>query len=46
MGLSFPVERIVGETGEEKATADLVQERVRVSCPHPLAPGDLLRKRL
>ena len=46
MGLSFPVERIVGETGEEKATADLVQERVCVSCPHRLAPGDLLRKRL
>ena len=46
MGLSFHVEKIVGETGEEKATADLVQERVRVSCPHPLAPGDLLRKRL
>ena len=46
MGLSFPVERIVGETGEEKATADLVQEHVRVLCPYPLAPGDLLRKRL
>ncbi len=46
MGLSFPVEKIVGETGEEKATADLVQEHVRVLCPYPLAPGDLLRKRI
>ena len=46
MGLSFPVERIVGENGEEKTTADLVQERVRIFCPHPLSPGDLLRKRI
>ena len=46
MGLSFPVERIVGEDGLERETAHLVQEKVTVECPHRLAPGDLLRRRL
>ena len=46
MGLSFAVERIVGADGAEKATADLVQEQVRILCPHPLHAGDLLRRRL
>ena len=46
MGLSFPVERIVGEDGLERDTAHLVQEKVTVECPHRLAPGDLLRRRL
>lgn len=46
MGLSFPVERIVGEDGLERETAHLVQEKVTLDCPHRLAPGDLLRRRL
>lgn len=46
MGLSFAVERIVGANGEEKQTADLVQEHVRITCPYALSAGDLLRKRL
>ena len=46
MGLSFPVTRIVGADGAEKRTADLVQERVTLDCPFPLAAGDLLRARV
>ena len=46
MGLSFAVERIVGADGLPKEKADLVQEHVRISCPHALAAGDLLRRRL
>ena len=46
MGLSFPVERITGEDGEDRDTAHLVQEKVTVPCPHRLFPGDILRRRL
>ena len=46
MGLSFPVERITGEDGTERETAHLVQEKVILSCPHRLAAGDILRRRL
>ncbi len=45
IGRSFRVERIVGAAGEEKAVADLVQEKVTLRCPFPLQPGDLLRRR-
>ena len=46
MGLSFAAEQIVGANGEEKRTADLVQETVRVNCPFSLKAGDLLRRRI
>lgn len=46
MGLKFQVSSIVGADGAEKATADLVQEKVRIFCPLPLEKGDILRKRL
>ncbi len=46
MGLRFSVTRIIGADGVPKEEAVLVQEKVRICCPHPLAPGDLLRKRL
>ena len=45
MGLSFPVTRIVGADGAEKDVAELVQEKVRIACPFPLRPGDMLRRR-
>lgn len=45
MGLSFPVESIVGEDGENKDTAALVQEKVTIACPYELRPGDMLRRR-
>lgn len=46
MGSAFRVASIVGENGEAKNEAVLVQEKVRVGCELPLAPGDMLRKRL
>ena len=46
MGLSFPVEELVGEDGLPREIAHLVQEKVTIRCPHPLAPGDILRRRL
>ena len=46
MGLSFPVERITGEDGEDRDAAHLVQEKVTLPCPHRLFPGDILRRRL
>ena len=46
MGLSFTVESITGENGGQKTDADLVQELVRVNCPYPLRPGDMLRRRI
>ena len=46
MGLRFSVTGIIGADGAPKDEAVLVQEKVRVFCPYPLAPGDLLRKRL
>ncbi len=46
MGLEFTVPAITGADGVPKQVAELVQERVRVGCPYPLRPGDLLRKRL
>ena len=46
VGLSFEVGTIVGEDGEERETAHLVQEKVTVFCPHELKPGDILRKRM
>ena len=45
LGLRFPVTEIRGADGAAKDVADLVQERVRIRCPHPLAPGDILRRR-
>lgn len=46
MGLSFPVERIVGEDGVPREVAHLVQEKVIIPCPHRLSPGDILRRRI
>ena len=46
VGLSFTVESIIGEDGEARDCAHLVQEKVTITCPHKLCPGDILRKRL
>ena len=45
-GLSFPVEGLTGEDGEPREIAHLVQEKVTIRCPHPLQPGDILRRRI
>ena len=45
MGLSFPVTEIVNGAGESVDDVLLVQDRVRIACPHPLCAGDLLRRR-
>ena len=46
LGRSFLLETVLDADGNPKEKADLVQERVRIVCPEPLRPGDLLRKRL
>ena len=46
LGKSFTVEIIIGEDGEEKSEAVLVQEKVKICCPFELKTGDILRKRL
>ncbi|MBQ7638280.1 MAG: U32 family peptidase C-terminal domain-containing protein [Clostridia bacterium] len=46
LGLSFTVENIRGENGENKRDAVLVQEKVSVGCPYELRKGDILRKRI
>ena len=46
MGRAFQVTSIVGENGEAKNEAVLVQEKLRIRCGVSLAPGDMLRKRL
>lgn len=46
VGMEFTVENIIGEDGEPRESAHLVQEKVVISCPHPLHEGDILRKRL
>lgn len=46
VGKSFTVEKLIGEDGEEKTEAILVQEKVKVACPYELKAGDILRKRL
>lgn len=46
VGLSFEVGSIVGEDGEARDTAHLVQEKVEITCPYTLNEGDILRKRL
>ena len=46
VGLDFEVTSIIGEDGEERETAHLVQEKVNIYCPHKLNAGDILRRRL
>ena len=43
-GRRFTVEEMRGEDGESVADAKLVQQRLRIFCPHELCAGDILRK--
>ena len=40
----FYVEEMYGESGEKVEDAKLVMQKLRLKCPYPLAPGDILRK--
>lgn len=44
-GLTFRVERILDESGAEMAYAPHPNQRLTVPCPHPLYPGDMLRRK-
>lgn len=46
IGNSFKIESIVGEKGKSKDSAQIVQEKVEISCPYKLFPGDILRRRI
>ena len=46
IGLSFEVTSIKDSEGNDRESAHLVQEKVNVYCPHPLQPGDILRRRI
>lgn len=46
IGMSFEVTSIIGKDGNEKESAQLVQEKVNIFCPQKLKVGDILRKRL
>jgi len=41
----FDVTDIVAEKGEHRDSAPHAQEMLRISCPHELRPGDMLRKK-
>ena len=42
---SFTVTSIIGEDGQSRESAYLVQEKVRIRCPEILRPGDMLRRK-
>ena len=44
-GRAFTVERMTAEDGTPVEDAKLVMQKLRLSCPYPLAAGDILRKR-
>ena len=44
VGRSFTVNSIRSETGESVPSAPHPMERLFISCPEPVAPGDILRK--
>ncbi|WP_066647618.1 peptidase U32 family protein [Christensenella timonensis] len=43
-GATFKVERIETLTGEMQESAPHPQQALRINCPYPLKPGDLLRR--
>ena len=43
-GRRFTGEEMRGEDGESVADAKLVQQKLRIFCPHELCAGDILRK--
>lgn len=43
---TFRVSELFGEDGERVEDAKLVMQKLRISCPFPLAAGDILRKRI
>ena len=43
-GAAFKVERIETLTGEMQESAPHPQQALRINCPYPLKPGDLLRR--
>ena len=44
-GLSFPVTSITDENGLFQETAPHPMQILRIPCPHPLQPGDFLKRR-
>lgn len=45
-GGAFTAERMIAEDGTPVEDAKLVMQKLRLSCPYPLAAGDILRKRV